>query len=87
MIVQPPTPFSQPSGPDDRVAFDRHELGLILTLYGRMVAAGEWRDYGMSFLRDVAAPPARSARAICGDRHGRTDFEAGGRIARRAAGA
>jgi len=54
MIVQPPTPFSQPSGPDDRVAFDRHELGLILTLYGRMVAAGEWRDYGMSFLRDVA---------------------------------
>ena len=23
-------------------------------LYGRMVAAGEWRDYGLSFLRDVA---------------------------------
>lgn len=23
-------------------------------LYGRMVAAGEWRDYGMSFLKDVA---------------------------------
>ncbi len=23
-------------------------------LYGRMVAAGEWRDYGMSFLQDVA---------------------------------
>ena len=23
-------------------------------LYGRMVAAGEWRDYGMSFLREVA---------------------------------
>lgn len=23
-------------------------------LYGRMVAAGEWRDYGMSFLKEVA---------------------------------
>lgn len=44
-----------PPFPDyDRVAFDRHELGLILSIYGRMVAAGEWRDYGMSFLRDVA---------------------------------
>lgn len=38
----------------DQIAFDRQELGLILTVYGRMVAAGEWRDYGMSFLRDVA---------------------------------
>ncbi|AGT07460.1 DUF2794 domain-containing protein [Paracoccus aminophilus] len=46
----------QPPGqPDfDRVVFDRHELGVILSVYGRMVAAGEWRDYGMSFLRDVA---------------------------------
>lgn len=26
----------------------------MLGLYGRMVAAGEWRDYGMSFLREVA---------------------------------
>ena len=26
----------------------------MLSLYGRAVAAGEWRDYGMSFLRDVA---------------------------------
>lgn len=25
-----------------------------MSLYGRMVAAGEWRDYGLSFLRDVA---------------------------------
>lgn len=38
----------------DRVVFDRSELGVILSVYGRMVAAGEWRDYGMSFLRDVA---------------------------------
>jgi len=25
-----------------------------MNVYGRMVAAGEWRDYGMSFLKDVA---------------------------------
>lgn len=47
-----PTPF--PQTPQDQVAFDRRELGVILGLYGRMVAAGEWRDYGMSFLKDVA---------------------------------
>lgn len=36
------------------VAFDRHELREILNLYGRMVAAGEWRDYALDFLRDKA---------------------------------
>ena len=36
------------------VAFHRTELSVILQLYGRMVAAGEWRDYGISHLRDVA---------------------------------
>lgn len=47
----------QPGGvfrPLEQVAFDRKELGVILGLYGRMVAAGEWRDYGLSHLRDVA---------------------------------
>ena len=38
----------------DRVVFDRAELSLILSVYGRFVAAGEWRDYAMSFLRDAA---------------------------------
>ena len=38
----------------DQVAFQRQELGAILGLYGRMVAAGEWRDYGISCLREVA---------------------------------
>ena len=37
-----------------QVCFDRLELNRILTLYGRMVAAGEWRDYALDFLEDVA---------------------------------
>jgi hypothetical protein len=36
------------------VSFDRRELTAILNLYGRMVAAGEWRDYAMDFLRERA---------------------------------
>ena len=36
------------------VHFHRTELGPILALYGRMVAAGEWRDYGISALKDAA---------------------------------
>ncbi|MFV0297037.1 MAG: DUF2794 domain-containing protein [Hyphomicrobiaceae bacterium] len=35
-------------------AFDRRELMQILNVYGRMVAAGEWRDYAMDFGRDKA---------------------------------
>jgi hypothetical protein len=37
-----------------QVSFDRHELREIFSLYGRMVAAGEWRDYAMDFLKDKA---------------------------------
>lgn len=36
------------------VSFHRTELNLITGLYGRMVASGEWRDYGISMLKDVA---------------------------------
>ncbi len=36
------------------VSFDRHELGAILRVYGRMVAAGEWRDYAIDTLKDRA---------------------------------
>jgi hypothetical protein len=38
----------------EQVSFHRTELVHILSVYGRMVAAGEWRDYGISALRDVA---------------------------------
>ncbi|MFN4135247.1 MAG: DUF2794 domain-containing protein [Novosphingobium sp.] len=37
-----------------QVGFDRGELLKILDLYGRMVAAGLWRDYAMDFGRDAA---------------------------------
>ena len=49
--------MSQPTStkrPPDPVHFHRTELGPIMSLYGRMVAAGEWRDYGISSLREVA---------------------------------
>jgi len=43
------------SGPaETQVAFDRRELSAIMSVYGRMVAAGEWRDYGISSLREMA---------------------------------
>lgn len=34
--------------------FDRKELSRILDLYGRMVAAGHWRDYALRIDPDVA---------------------------------
>jgi hypothetical protein len=36
------------------VFFERREFDMLLRLYGRMVAAGEWRDYGMAGLADSA---------------------------------
>jgi hypothetical protein len=36
------------------VTFSRRELDRIFGLYGRKVAAGEWRDYAIDFLRDRA---------------------------------
>lgn len=36
------------------VSFDRRELGLILNVYGKKVASGEWRDYALDMLGDRA---------------------------------
>jgi hypothetical protein len=41
-------------GPLNQVTFSRRELKRILDLYGRKVAAGEWRDYAIDFLKDRA---------------------------------
>lgn len=54
MNAQPPPPTPLHQAIPEQVSFDRRELGAILGLYGRMVAAGEWRDYGISCLREVA---------------------------------
>jgi hypothetical protein len=51
-VVTPfPLGFSRPQ----QVGFERTELLRILDLYGRMVAAGMWRDYAMDFSRDAAS--------------------------------
>lgn len=43
-----------PSPRTVKTFFERRELERLLRLYGRMVAAGEWRDYAMDGLSDVA---------------------------------
>ena len=50
------TPFPHSgTGPGERqVGFERLELQRIMDLYGRMVAAGHWRDYAMDMGREAA---------------------------------
>jgi len=48
MDMTPETPLAGP------VFWERRELDLLLRVYGRMVAQGEWRDYAMAGLKDVA---------------------------------
>jgi hypothetical protein len=45
---------ARPAAPVNQVTFERRELARILGLYGRKVAAGEWRDYAIDFLKDRA---------------------------------
>ncbi len=48
------TPFPVAAFRPLQIGFERPELQRILDLYGRMVAAGHWRDYAMDFDRDAA---------------------------------
>ena len=48
----PPAPSAAPR--TGAVFFERRELDRILRLYGRMVAAGEWRDYAIGCSDEVA---------------------------------
>ena len=43
-----------PRRDDSHVMFDRKEFSVILDIYGRFVAAGEWRDYAVDFSKDKA---------------------------------
>jgi hypothetical protein len=47
-------PAMRSPAPVAQVTFSRRELRRILDLYGRKVAAGEWRDYAIDFLKDRA---------------------------------
>ncbi len=40
--------------PSPEVSWNRRELDAILRIYGRQVAAGEWRDYAIDALKDRA---------------------------------
>ena len=43
-----------PGKAQDQIGFQRDELQRIMDLYGRMVAAGQWRDYAMDFDKHAA---------------------------------
>jgi hypothetical protein len=48
------TPFPLAARGPLQIGFERTELTRILDLYGRMVAAGHWRDYAIELGRDAA---------------------------------
>ncbi len=50
-----PFPPAQPGPLAGPIFFERRELDQILRLYGRMVAAGEWRDYAIDTGKEHAA--------------------------------
>ena len=49
-----PFPSAVPGG-QAQVSFERGELKRIVDLYGRMVAAGRWKDYAIAFEPGAAA--------------------------------
>jgi hypothetical protein len=50
-----PIPSVRSISAPSQIGFDRAELMRILDLYGRMVAAGQWRDYAIDLDRDAAS--------------------------------
>ncbi|MFM5950124.1 MAG: DUF2794 domain-containing protein [Novosphingobium sp.] len=48
------TPFPLSAARPAQVGFERDELQRIFDLYGRLVAAGQCRDYAMDFGKDAA---------------------------------
>lgn len=54
VVIEQPSRAAAPHGGAAKIWFDKHELNRILFVYGRMVAAGEWRDYAIGGEKDVA---------------------------------
>ena len=48
------TPFPAGGQKPTQIGFERIELTRILDLYGRMVAAGHWKDYAIQLGREAA---------------------------------
>ena len=53
MTIKSMTQFPTVKAPD-AIHFHRTELAPIISIYGQMVATGEWRDYGISALHEAA---------------------------------
>ncbi len=53
-IAKPTAISPPPRNAQAIVAFDRLELNQILNVYGRKVAAGEWRDYAIDMGHETA---------------------------------
>ena len=47
-------PVPDHRSPPPEIRFDRREINAIFRVYGRKVAAGEWRDYAIDHLREEA---------------------------------
>jgi Protein of unknown function (DUF2794) len=50
-----PGPVQKESATSGQIGFQRSELNRIVDLYGRMVAAGLWKDYAIELRPDAAA--------------------------------
>ena len=50
-----PFPQKDAGGRQQQIGFTRFELNRIVDLYGRMVAAGMWKDYAIALEPDAAA--------------------------------
>ena len=53
-MAEPGSARSSTAAAGAGIAFDRHELKLILSLYGSRVSQGEWRDYAIDMGHDKA---------------------------------
>lgn len=53
-VVHQLNAYKSPSNSKSVVVFEKKELNIILSVYGRMVSCGQWKDYSISMLEDVS---------------------------------